>query len=82
MHVRLIDPRDQQWEMDQPEAYRLTFRSSASSVDDYEISGADIDDVLSWAESHRNGRSYTLWLRVTTSDGLGLVRLLSKDALP
>jgi hypothetical protein len=88
MEVRPVDPRDQQWERNRI-AYRVYFwqrtnpRSpvSAWSSSEWEIDGADVDEVLSWARQQAAGRSFVLYACVTSGEGLGLIRLLGNDPL-
>ncbi|TJY64044.1 hypothetical protein E4J89_19055 [Arthrobacter sp. CAU 1506] len=76
MDTTTVDPRDQTWEVDRPR-YRVYFWAGTNS-DEWEVSGADIPEVIDWAESNREGRSYTLYACVPV-DGLGLVRLAGVD---
>ena len=72
-----VDPRDQTWEVDEP-AYRVHFHDGRGASDEYEVRGADVDEVLAWAEQARGGRTFVLYACVPT-DGLGLVRLQGND---
>lgn len=88
MDVRSVDPRDQTTELDDP-AYRVYFWSGdrTSNVmmvcDEHEITGADVHEVLRWADDHADGRTYTLWACVPEQTearvGLKLVRLAGWD---
>ncbi|MBB5102562.1 hypothetical protein [Streptomyces spectabilis] len=77
MHVRGVDPRDTTWEQDDA-TYRVYFwdRSSTAS-DEYEVTGADVEEVLAWARAKaaETGSAYTLYVRVTDDGRPGLVRL-------
>jgi hypothetical protein len=75
--VRDVDPRDQAWELDEP-SYRVYFHEPEGGSDEYEVSGADVVDVISWADAQRGVRTYVLYACVPR-DGLGLVRLLGTD---
>jgi hypothetical protein len=75
--IRGVDPRDQTWELGRP-AYRVYFHDAAGASDDYEVSGADVAEVIDWAESHKGDRTYVLYACVR-HDGLGLVRLAGSD---
>lgn len=75
--VRGVDPRDRTWELEQPQ-YRVYFHDDGGRSDEYELSGADIAEVMTWAESQRAGRSYVLYACVP-QEGLGLVRLAGTD---
>ncbi|WP_196942905.1 hypothetical protein [Streptomyces sclerotialus] len=77
MHVRGVDPRDTTWEQDAA-TYRAYFwDGSANASDDYEVTGADVEEVLAWAhvKAEETGSAYTLYVRVTDEGGPGLVRL-------
>ncbi|MFD9860128.1 hypothetical protein [Streptomyces alboflavus] len=77
MHVRAVDPRDTAWEHDDA-TYRAYFwdRSRAAS-DEYEVTGADVEEVLAWsrARAEQTGSAYTLYVRVAEGGETGLVRL-------
>lgn len=77
MHVRAVDPRDTAWEHDDA-TYRASFwdRSQGAS-DEYEGTGADVEEVLTWArvKADETGSAYTLYVRVVDEGKPGLVRL-------
>ena len=74
-----IDPRDQTSEVDDP-AYRAYFWDSPSACDEWELSEADIDEVLDWVRANSRGRPHSLWVVVpTTHPGVQLVRLRGID---
>ncbi|MDQ2850740.1 MAG: hypothetical protein M3Y49_08390 [Actinomycetota bacterium] len=77
MDVHRVDPRDQTWEIVETR-YRVYFHDSARRSDEYEISGADIFEVIAWADAQKLGRTYVLYACVP-DDGLGLVRLAGTD---
>jgi hypothetical protein len=77
MEINLVDPRDQTWEIDQPR-YRVYFHGPAGASDEREITGADVAEVIAWADSHRDARTYVLYVCVPGAD-LGLVRLAGID---
>jgi hypothetical protein len=54
MEIISVDPRDQTWEIDAPR-YRGCFHDAAGGSDEYEISGADVPDVMEWAEAQSRG---------------------------
>ncbi|WJV50996.1 hypothetical protein [Streptomyces flavofungini] len=80
MHVRAVDPRDTTWEHDDA-TYRAYFwEASPGASDEYEVTGADVEEVLTWvrARAEETGSAYTLYARVTDNGGEGspgLVRL-------
>lgn len=77
--VAPVDPRDQSWEVDEP-AYRVYFASRSGAVtDEYELTGADVSEVLAWAEENRGSRTYILYVCVRSPNGLGLIRLEGSD---
>lgn len=81
LHVSVVDPRDQRWEIDKP-AYRVYFAQALSghsaSIDERRVAGArSVAEVLDWANN--DGREYTLWVEVPDEDGVGLVLLFGED---
>ena len=85
MRAISIDPRDQRWQNDSP-AYRVYFWQSAGGSespgwqsDEWELTEADIDEVLAWAGSHAAGRTMSIWVVHRDADGLGLIRLAGID---
>lgn len=77
MHVSPVDPRDQDWEDSQPR-YRVYFHEPNGTSEEYEVSGANVVEVLDWADANRGDRSYVLYACIL-SNGLGLVRLAGQD---
>ena len=77
MEAIAVDPRDQTWEVDRPR-YRVYFHDANGASDEHEIVGADVGEVIAWAEARRDTRTYVLYVCVA-SDGLGLVRLAGAD---
>ena len=77
MQAQPVDPRDTRWEVDQP-AYRVYFWQPGVT-DEWELDGADVDEVLRWAADHASGRQYAVYACVTTTEGKGLIRLLGTD---
>lgn len=77
MDVTKVDPRDQTWELDAPR-YRVYFHDEAGTSYEHEISGADVDEVIAYAEQKRGSRSYVLYACVP-QDGIGLIRLAGSD---
>ncbi len=77
METLTVDPRDQRWELESPK-YRVYFHDANRSSDEYEIAGADVDQVLTWARVKQGDRTFVLYACVPR-EGLGLVRLLGRD---
>jgi len=79
VNVRSIDPRDETWGIDRP-SFRVYFHTARGASYEYEVSGADVVEVLAWAkaEAERAERTYVLYACVPY-DGLGLVRLVGSD---
>ena len=77
MDVKGVDPRDQTWEISHPR-YRVYFHDSDGASDEYEVDGADVSEVMTWAESARGKRSFVMYACVP-NDGLGLLRLHGSD---
>ncbi|HEY0238676.1 MAG TPA: hypothetical protein VGC37_08525 [Friedmanniella sp.] len=73
-----VDPRDQTSEVDDP-AYRAYFWDSSGACDEWELTGADLDEVLAWVRASSRGRSHSLWAVVRIGDDTQLVRLRGID---
>lgn len=80
--VERVDPRDQQWADDDP-IFRVYFwkqlGASAFESDEFELSGADVNQALAWTEERRDGRTFALYLRRDDASGRGLVLLAGAD---
>jgi len=72
-----VDPRDIRWEVDHP-AYLVHFWQKGMT-DEWELDGADVDEVLRWAADNAGGRHYAVYASVSDDDGRGLIRLLGSD---
>jgi hypothetical protein len=77
MDVIAVDPRDETWAVDRPR-YRVYFHEVNGTSDEYEVTGADVDEVIAWAEKQAGQRTYVLYVCVP-ANGLGLVRLAGAD---
>jgi hypothetical protein len=79
VNVHPVDPRDQTSEVDAPR-YRVCFWNGSDS-DEYEITGADVPEVLAWADRSAAGRTYSLWACLPAGHevGVNLVRLAGWD---
>lgn len=77
-----MDPRDQRWDVWQP-AYRVYFWRSwqgSYASREFELSGGDVLEVLWWADRNaEDGETFILDAAVSTSEGLGLIRLAGDD---
>jgi hypothetical protein len=91
MDVRPVDPRDTGWEITSP-SYRVYFWEAQppppGAQDDavgyrsseFEITGADVAEVLAWAEATAAGESsFTLYGVIEHGGERGLVRLAGID---
>lgn len=78
LDVKVVDPRDQSWEIDEPR-YRVYFWAGATESTEYELTGGDVTEVLAWAEACRGGRTYVAYACMPQVDGLGLIRLHGVD---
>lgn len=76
MMVLPVDPRDQVEGVDDPR-YRVYFWDrDQNRSDEYEITGADVHEVLAWADHNVRGRTYSVWVSLpTTGQGVNLLRL-------
>ena len=77
MLVSSVDPRDQTWEVTHPR-YRVYFHDAHGAAEELEVTGADVSEILGWAETERRGRTYVLYV-CAPLNGLGLVRLQGSD---
>lgn len=77
MEIRTVDPRDQEWVIPDPK-YRVYFFDSKGASDEYELEGADVAEVLEWAETERGDRTFVLYACVP-HDRSGLLRLAGHD---
>lgn len=73
-----IDPRDQTSEIDDP-AYRAYFWDSPQACDEWELTEADLDEVLSWVQANSRGRPHSLWAVVRRDQDVELIRLRGID---
>jgi hypothetical protein len=65
-----VDPRDETWEVELPRC-RVYFWHAEARSDEYELSGAeDVAEVIRWAESDSDRRSFTAYACVH-GDGIG-----------
>jgi hypothetical protein len=85
MRVHSVDPRDTRWEVDRP-SYRVYFwrrqsdrPDSGWASEEWQIDGADVGEVLAWADTDQARRAYTLYVRCESNDGPGLIRLAGTD---
>lgn len=86
MRAQPVDARDQRWQFDEP-TYRVVFRSQPSGADpdpgwqsdEWEISGADIDEVLTWVRDHAGGRRASLWVVTRSGTDVTHTRLAGSD---
>jgi hypothetical protein len=77
MDVQPVDPRHTTWEQDHA-SYRVCFWDTANGrAQEYDVTGADADEVLTWAGEHAATHAWTYTAYVnTTDDGQpGLIRL-------
>lgn len=81
MIVHAVDPRDTEWEIDDP-TYRVYFWEPSSgqpdaawSSSEWEVSEADVHEVIAWAQAEAAGRRVTMWVKAARDDGPGLIRL-------
>lgn len=74
MRAELIDPRDQTLQIDAP-SYRVYFWTEHGAKEEWELSGADLYEVLEWTRSTASGRSYSLWAATRSPGNVCLMRL-------
>lgn len=74
-----IDPRDQTSQLDDP-TYRVYFWSvDGSAKEGWELSEADLGEVLAWVATSSGGRPHSLWAVVRNLAGVTLIRLEGMD---
>lgn len=78
MRARPVDPQDQITEVDDP-AYRVYFWTGCSVCDEWELTDADLDEVLAWVRQNANGRTHSLWVVLYREPEVELVRLRGID---
>jgi hypothetical protein len=90
VEVRPVDPRDTSWEIASP-TFRVTFWERQPVPPDshhppgyrsteFEINGADVSEVLAWAEAEApSGSTHTIYALVQHGGERGLVRLAGLD---
>lgn len=81
MDVTLADTRDETWRIDSPR-YRVQFWTLGRSLDlvEYEISQADVDEVIQWARANAEGRSVVIYVALPEPAGsVGFVRILGRS---
>ena len=74
-----IDPRDQTWEDDAPSYRVYLWNRSGSACEEWEISEADVTEVVAWADEHVGDGTASIWIVQRRADGVGLIRLLGID---
>lgn len=78
MKVSSVDPRDQNWEISDPE-YRVHLFTENGGSDEYVLSGAnDVSEVWDWIKVNDHGKPAVVYVAVPHC-GLGLVRLFGRD---
>lgn len=79
MKAQTIDPRDQTSFVSDP-SYRVFFwTDDGSRCEEWELTEADLGEVLAWIPSKAGGRSHSLWVVVRTPGDVCLVRLEGVD---
>nr|BFE45806.1 hypothetical protein GCM10017547_36990 [Pseudarthrobacter oxydans] len=78
MRAELIDPRDQTLQVNDP-TYRVYFWAEDAAKQEWELSGADLNEVLEWIPAHSRGRSHSLWAVTRLPGEVCLVRLQGID---
>jgi hypothetical protein len=77
--ARPIDPRDTNWEQDQP-TYRVYFFDENGASNEWQLTNADsVHTVVEWAESNASGRTFVIYVEVQVPQGDGLIRVVGRD---
>lgn len=87
MEIRPIDPRDTGWEVPHP-VFRVYFWDRHYTSYEYEVTGADVHEVIEWAEGKAGHQlTYVLYALVDRGEGvdgvdrLGLIQLAGRDPM-
>lgn len=79
MRTELVDPRDQTTQVNDP-TYRVYFwADDGGAKEEWELSGADLHEVLKWIPTQAKGRSYSLWATTRSPGDVCLIRLQGID---
>jgi hypothetical protein len=85
MLTKLIDIRDQKWQELSP-TYLVIFWTEFSEPDaagwtseEWELTQADVEDVLRWTADNRGQRLASIWLVLHDHRGRGHIRLSGTD---
>ncbi|QGN32620.1 hypothetical protein [Microlunatus sp. Gsoil 973] len=81
LHVTPADPRDIEWEDSHP-VFRVYFWDAQRVSDEYEITGANLTDLLEWTTANAAGRGWQIWLRLIENGRTGAVKLQECDMPP
>ncbi|MBX0302025.1 hypothetical protein K2F54_18875 [Cryobacterium sp. 1639] len=74
-----IDPRDTNWEQDQP-TYRVYFHDENGASDEWQLTDVDsVHTVVGWAENNASGRTFVVYVEVQVPPGTGLIRLVGRN---
>jgi hypothetical protein len=79
LDARPVDPRDQVWEVHEPE-YRVYFWDAEGRSDEWELGSCDVQEVVKWAQDSAAGRTFVVYAVAAGPEGPGLIRLLGLDA--
>lgn len=78
MRATPVDPRDQTVEIDAPR-YRVLFWTGPSHSDEWELTEADLDEVLAWIDENARGRTHSLWVVLDRGSDVEHIRLRGID---
>jgi hypothetical protein len=84
MRVEQVDPRDTDWEIGPTVDYRAIFWTEAGESTEFDLLGAhDVHAAIAWTdvEARSRGCVYTLYAKVRSSEGAGLVWLAGQHPL-
>jgi len=76
-----VDLRDVTWEDTHP-VFRVYFWDEKRVSDEYEVTHADITDVLEWAKQNSAGRGWEIWVCLTRHGEHGGIKLQEFDMPP
>jgi hypothetical protein len=78
LDARPVDPRDQVWEVNEPE-YRVYFWDAEGRSDEWELGGCDVQEVVKWAQDSAAGRVFVVYAVAAGSEAPSPLRLLGFD---
>jgi hypothetical protein len=79
MRCTPIDPREQTWQDDAPSYRVFLWDRHGGACEEWEISEADVDEVLAWTDDRTGDGSASVWVVQHRADRVGHIRLRGVD---